>query len=104
MKDYIYYIYELACGLLDVLLNVATIGTFGNIMTFLAWDDDDREKYEPVYHAFNMSENGFKWLIAVTNTLLIGIPQGIISTIILVNEFVTKCKLLKDAKEKEAEA
>ena len=99
MKDYIYYIYELACGLLGVLLNVATIGTFGNIVTFLGWDDDDREKYGPVYRAFDMSENGFKWLIAVTNTLLIGIPQGIISTIIFVNEFVAKCKLLRTSKK-----
>lgn len=96
MKD---YIYELVCGLLFVLFNVATIGTSGNIMTFLKWDDNDRAKFEPVYRSLNLSENCFKWLIAIMNTLLIGIPQGIVATVVLVRRFIYRCKIWKTLNE-----
>ena len=85
-----YFIFKFGCALLGAILNVVTIGTFGNIIMFKEPDYD--ELYENAAQSWNISTNAYKWICAIFNTLTFGIVNSLFEMLLITCEIITEYK------------
>lgn len=95
-----YFIFKFGCALLGAILNVVTIGTFGNVVMFKEPDYD--ELYKNASQSWNISVNGYKWAYAIFNTLTLGIANSLLDMLLTTCGIITEYKEWKLSERTEA--